>query len=151
DGEAIVGRVDGEEPIARRRDRERSHVPALEVHECRSGRLRRPEAEEHGSQASERPNRTRRHARPSRDGGGGRVYHTLRRPGRGKSRLGPGVVRPPEGRIRIPPPMARAPVEGPEQLFHFAKAAAWARIAPAAEPPPALAEPAAPAPSTRML
>jgi len=37
--------------------------------------------------------------------------------------------------------MARAPVEGPEQLFHFAEAAASARVAPASEPPRAVAEP----------
>src|SRR2546429_9570508 len=37
--------------------------------------------------------------------------------------------------------MARAPVEGPEQLFHFAEAAASARVAPAFEPPRAVAEP----------
>src|SRR5437879_1866862 len=73
-------------------------------------------------------------------GGGGGVDHALRLAGQGKGRPAR-VLHPSEGWIRIPPPMARAPVEGPEQLFHFAEAAAPARVAPAFEPPRAVAEP----------
>ena len=53
----------------------------------------------------------------------------------------PRVLRPRGGRIRIPPPMARAPIEGPEQLFHFAEAAVPATTLPAFEPVRVVAEP----------
>ena len=58
-----------------------------------------------------------------------------------KPRCIPRVLRPRGGRIRIPPPMARAPIEGPEQLFHFAEAAVPATTLPVFEPVRVVAEP----------